>query len=79
MLLTMQINQHLNRCIVRKMTLGKESGYQQPVGDSPAERLKMMWQVTQDCWAFVLGFVTGYDAKQEFQRHFTRLERLKPQ
>ncbi len=67
----MENKQHDQRHIVRKLNLSDESGFQEPIGTSPAERLKMMWQITQDCWAFV----PGNDAKREFQRHVTRVER----
>lgn len=30
---------------------------------SPAERIKMVWPITKDCWAFV----PGHNAEQEFQ------------
>ena len=71
MLYIMENNENHDRLIVRKMTLSEESDGQVPIGSSPAERLMMMWRITQDCWSFV----PGYDAKREFQRHVARIER----
>lgn len=59
------------RHVIRKITLRDESGDQLPVGNGPADRLRMMWQIAQDCWSFV----PGYDAKREFQRDVVRIER----
>ena len=66
----MNANDKSNRSVVKKLSLVDEQGLGL-IGTSPAERLKMVWQITQDCWAFV----PGYDAKREFQRHVTRVER----
>jgi hypothetical protein len=60
-----------NREIIRKVDLNEEDGTLTPEGSSAAERLLMVWRITQDCWAFV----PGHDAKREFQRHVTRVER----
>jgi hypothetical protein len=68
----MQDNRYPERMITKKTTLA-ESDDRPPIGLSPAERLLMMWQITQDCWAFVPGHVV----KREFQRHVTRVERRK--
>ncbi|MCA9194829.1 MAG: hypothetical protein KDB03_23825 [Planctomycetales bacterium] len=67
----MEKNQYPERRIVRKMSLSEDSSISPLVGSSPAERLLMMWRITQDCWTFV----PGYDAKREFQRHDARVER----
>lgn len=60
-----------NREIVRKVDLNEEDGSLVPEGSCAADRLLMVWRITQDCWAFV----PGHDAKREFQRHVTRVER----
>lgn len=60
-----------NRKIARKVDLNEEDGTLTPQGSSAAERLLMVWRITQDCWAFV----PGHDAKREFQRHVTCVER----
>lgn len=67
----MTTNRTNNREMIRKVELNEEDGSLTPEGSSAAERLLMMWQITQDCWAFV----PGHDAKREFQRHVTRVER----
>lgn len=67
----MESSNQQNRHVVRKFTLREESEIALPVGDGPADRLNMMWQLAQDCWAFV----PGHDVKREFQRHVARLER----
>jgi hypothetical protein len=56
---------------VRKLPLSEESGAMDFGAYTPAERVLMVWPITQDCWAFV----PGYDAKQEFQRHVVRVQR----
>lgn len=60
-----------NREIIRKVNLSDEDGSFAPNGSTAAERLLMVWRMTLDCWAFV----PGHDAKREFQRHVTRVER----
>ena len=67
----MENNQYPDRHILKKMTLSESSDDRETIGASPAERLMMMWRITQDCWSFV----PGHDAKREFQRHVTRIER----
>ena len=59
------------RSIVRKIHLSEESGTLDFEAYTPAERILMVWPITQDCWAFV----PGYDAQQEFQRHVVRVQR----
>lgn len=60
-----------DRQIVRMVRLDEEDGTLTPTDSDAAERILMMWRITQDCWAFV----PGHDAKREFQRHVTRVER----
>ena len=67
----MESNKNPNRHIVKKLTLAEESSESVLVGQSPADRLKMMWQIAQDCWTFV----PGSNVKREFQRHVARIER----
>lgn len=67
----MEKNTDHNRSVIRVTSLLDEDADQLPIGKDPAERLRMVWRITQDCWAFV----PGYDAKREFQRHVTRVER----
>jgi hypothetical protein len=62
-----------DRHIVRKLTLNEEVGMLEAIGNSPAERLNMVWPITQDCWAFV----PNADVKQEFQRHVASIQRGK--
>jgi agmatine/peptidylarginine deiminase len=59
------------RSFVRKIHLSEESVALAFEAYTPAERVLMVWPITQDCWAFV----PGYDAQQEFQRHVVRVER----
>ena len=62
-----------DRQIVRRRRLQDEGDDDLLLHLTPAERIKMVWPMTQDCWAFV----PGYDAEQEFQRHVGRVERRK--
>ncbi|MCO6459341.1 MAG: hypothetical protein J5I93_28865 [Pirellulaceae bacterium] len=60
-----------NRHVARKLSLAEDNDEGLVLAATPAERLQMVWPMTQDCWAFV----PNYDAKLEFQRHVERLER----
>jgi agmatine/peptidylarginine deiminase len=60
-----------HREIVHKLTLQEESGFNLCLDFTSAERLQMVWPLTQDCWSFV----PGYKAEQEFQRHVVSVSR----
>lgn len=57
--------------IIRRIRLEEEDGVTVPVDSDPVACIQMMWRTAQDCWVFV----PGHDAKREFQRHVTRVER----
>jgi len=56
-----------------KLTLAEEDDRGVILDATPAERLAMVWPITQDCWAFVPE--AGKDAQREFQRHVSSVRR----
>ncbi len=60
-----------NRHFVRKLRLQDQGTDDLLLHLTAAERLKMVWPITLDCWAFL----PGNDAEREFQRHVERVER----
>jgi hypothetical protein len=56
-----------------RLTLDQESDRGVILDATPAERLAMVWPITESCWAFVPR--VGEDAKREFQRHVDRIRR----
>lgn len=60
-----------NREVIRKVNLSDEDGSYAPDDSTAAERLQMVWRMTQEC----LAFVPGHNAQRAFQRHVIRVER----
>lgn len=59
--------------VERKITLGQEDDRGVVLNATPAERLAMVWPMTQSCWALMPG--AGDHAQQEFQRHIVSIRR----
>ncbi len=59
--------------IDRKLTLGQDEGDGVVLDATPAERIKMVWPLTQDSWTFFLS--TNPNAQREFQRHIEHVIR----
>ena len=57
----------------QKRTLDQENDRGVILDATPAERLAMVWPITESCWAFVPR--VEEDAEREFQRHVDRIRR----
>jgi hypothetical protein len=57
----------------RKLTLDQDRDHGVIVDATPAERLAMVWPITESCWAFVPR--VGENAEREFQRHVECIRR----
>ena len=57
----------------RKLTLDQETDRGVILDATPAERLAMVWPITESCWAFVPR--VGENAEREFQRHVDCIRR----
>lgn len=57
----------------QKMSLDQEVDRDLLLDATPAERLAMVWPLTQSCWAFVPGGQATYESN--FQRHVVRVIR----
>ena len=57
----------------RKLTLCQDSDDGVILDATPAERIAMVWPLTQDCWSFVRDL--DENAQREFQRHIERVGR----
>ncbi|MFM7318747.1 MAG: hypothetical protein ACKO85_16745 [Isosphaeraceae bacterium] len=62
-----------NRSQIRRIKLGEGDDDGLMPDATPAERMLMVWPLTQAAWAFL---EPDY-AKREFQRHVVSLKRLK--
>jgi hypothetical protein len=60
-----------DRNVVRKLSLAEDNDDGLVLDATPAERLRIVWPMTRDCWAFV----PNSDAQLEFQRHVDRVKR----
>lgn len=57
----------------RKLTLDQEDDRGIILDATPAERLAMVWPITESCWALVPR--ARENAQQEFQRHVVHVRR----
>lgn len=59
--------------VERKLSLNEEDDRGVVADATAAERLSMVWPITESCWAFVPG--SKHHAEREFQRHVVCVRR----